>query len=823
MKIFLEIIYNFGTLASLSIISGFIGYTENKSLRKTLYQGVLFGIASIIGMLHPFVLSPGLIFDGRSVMISLCGLFFGPLAATVAAFMALAIRVIQGGSGTIMGVSVIVSSAVIGTIFNAFYLKEDHKLPLKVLYSMGVIVHIVMILLMFTLPNERAISTIKLLGPPVILVYPFATVLIGWILSEACERRRIRKALYISQIELENANADLEAYTEELLANEEEIKSQFNKIAESEERFRTVFMQAPIGITIINKFTGEILKSNQKVCDITGQSMEELVGSNWKSLTHPEDLENSNQLNKKLIDKKTNLIELDKRYIRKDGEIVWVNLRAVDFGTNESDKVVCFIENITEKKRAIDNLTASEKSFKDIFENSADAILIIEDSKIIDCNQSSTILIGTGNKKSIIGKHLWDLSPERQYDGQLSKDKALQMIEECKKHHVNRFEWININKDGNPVYVEIVLTSIIFQEKQVFHALIRDITERKALEAELERMSFHDQLTDLYNRRFFEEELKRLDVKRNLPITIIMADVNGLKLVNDSFGHAIGDKLLKKVSSCIIDGCREDDIISRIGGDEFVILLTNTDANEAEQIVARIQEHTSTEKVEGIDISVSFGWASKNNEEEAISEVLKRAEDYLYKKKLFESPSMRGKTIQTIIHTLHEKNKREEQHSQRVSFICEKMGRALGLPEAEVKELKTIGLLHDIGKIAIDEHMLNKPGKLTEEEWNEMTRHPEIGYRILSTVNDMAEMAEYALAHHERWDGYGYPKGLKGEAIPFQARIITLADAYDAMTSERSYKQPMSHEAAIEEIIKCSGVQFDPELVSVFINMFSLE
>ena len=142
-------------------------------------------------------------------------------------------------------------------------------------------------------------------------------------------------------------------------------------------------------------------------------------------------------------------------------------------------------------------------------------------------------------------------------------------------------------------------------------------------------------------------------------------------------------------------------------------------------------------------------------------EVFTKAEDYMYKRKLFESSCMRGKTVDTIINTLNEKNKREEQHSVRVSELCKSMGESLGLTERKIHELKTAGLLHDIGKIAIEENILNKPGKLTDDEFKEIKRHPEIGYRILSTVNEMSEIAEYVLLHHEMWNGNGYPKGLK--------------------------------------------------------------
>lgn len=191
--------------------------------------------------------------------------------------------------------------------------------------------------------------------------------------------------------------------------------------------------------------------------------------------------------------------------------------------------------------------------------------------------------------------------------------------------------------------------------------MIQDVTDRKRAEEKIVHLSFHDQLTGLYNRRFFEEELKRLDVARNYPLTLVMADVNGLKLINDSFGHATGDELLKNVAEVLRKGCRGDDIIARLGGDEFVILLPNTDAAETEQILERIYALAVNERVGSIELSISFGYETKRYEKEDILELFKKAEDYMYKRKLFEGPSMRGKTIKTIIKTLHEKNKREKQ------------------------------------------------------------------------------------------------------------------------------------------------------------------
>lgn len=348
--------------------------------------------------------------------------------------------------------------------------------------------------------------------------------------------------------------------------------------------------------------------------------------------------------------------------------------------------------------------------------------------------------------------------------------------------------------------------------------VFRDVTSERKNQKKIEFLSYHDQLTGLYNRRFFEEELERLNNKKNLPLTVFMADVNGLKLINDSFGHAIGDELLKSVSAVLLNGCGHNGILSRIGGDEFVILLPQTDALEADKILKHISALASKEQVASINLSISIGFATKYHDEDDIFCVLKKAEDFMYKKKLFESPSMRGQTISAIINTLHEKNKREEQHSHRVSEYCNFLGMVMNLPDGEIQELKTAGLLHDIGKIAIDENILNKPDKLTGEEWEELKRHPEISYRILSSVNDMSEIAECVLAHHERWDGTGYPKGLKGNEIPLKSRIIAIADSYDAMTSERSYRSALSNEVAIDELVKNSGTQFDAKLVNVFIE-----
>ena len=377
-----------------------------------------------------------------------------------------------------------------------------------------------------------------------------------------------------------------------------------------------------------------------------------------------------------------------------------------------------------------------------------------------------------------------------------------------------------ISRDGKETPIEDTAAPIRDIEGNLIGSVIifRDNSEKHKKKKEIEYISYHDYLTGLFNRRFFEEELNRLDCKRNYPISLVLLDVNGLKMFNDAFGHAIGDELIKKVAKVLVDKCRQDDIVARYGGDEFAIILPNADEADVEKLVKRILQAIGKEKMMNLEISVSFGWDTKYNEGQSLINVINSAENYMYQKKILENLSKRGLVIKSILNTLLVKNPREELHSKRVSIFCEKIGIAYNLSMDAVKNLKAAGELHDIGKIAIDESILNKTESLTEGEWLEIKKHPETGYRILATSSEFANLALAIFSHHERWDGKGYPKGLQGEEIPFEARVIAIADAYDAMISDRPYHQALSEEDAAEEIKMNAGVQFDPDIVQVFLE-----
>ncbi|HAS73733.1 MAG TPA: diguanylate cyclase [Clostridiales bacterium UBA8960] len=376
-------------------------------------------------------------------------------------------------------------------------------------------------------------------------------------------------------------------------------------------------------------------------------------------------------------------------------------------------------------------------------------------------------------------------------------------------------------KGGNVIPIEYAASPIIdHTETSRGHVIIfRDYTEKLEKEERILYLSYHDQLTGLYNRRFFEEESIRLNTARNLPLTLAVCDVNGLKLTNDAFGHLAGDELLKKISEILRVECRSDDIIARIGGDEFAIILPKTDAHDAENIVSRIYEATQLNSVNHIILSISIGWSVKTDMRQSMEDVFVSAEEMMYRRKLTESQSMRNQTIKTILNTLYTQNQREQAHSERVSKISVEIGRALGFEYNMIKDLETASLMHDIGKIVLDTALLTKSGEITDKEYEEIKRHPECSYQILKSVDQYSDLADYVLSHHEHWDGKGYPRGLVGDEIPLISRIITVADAYDSMTTDRPYRKAMSKEEALDELSRCAGSQFDSNIVNVFIKL----
>jgi diguanylate cyclase (GGDEF)-like protein len=313
-----------------------------------------------------------------------------------------------------------------------------------------------------------------------------------------------------------------------------------------------------------------------------------------------------------------------------------------------------------------------------------------------------------------------------------------------------------------------------------------------------------------------EDSIKRLDTKRNIPFSIIVTDVNGLKLTNDAYGHDMGDKLLIKVSDILKSSCRKEDIICRVGGDEFVVLLPGIDKEKAEEITDRIVEESHSASLDSVIISLAVGYATKNRHDKDILEVYKEADNKMYKNKLRYGKIMRNKTIETVLLNINNKYDNEQIHTERVSQYCEGIARAMNLNNNEIEDAKVAGALHDIGKIIVPPEILNKKSRLTEEDWETIKKHAVTSYQLLKSVDEYAHLAEAVLYHHERLDSSGYPEGLREDEIPLLSKIIAVADAYEAMTANRPYQKKKTKEESVKELKKCVGTQFDKNIVEVF-------
>jgi len=490
---------------------------------------------------------------------------------------------------------------------------------------------------------------------------------------------------------------------------------------------------------------------------------------------------------------------------------VYIEVRLIPLGDGLH---MILARNISERWQVQAALEESESLYRAIFETTGTAsVIVARDTSILMANQKFYELSGYTSSDLLQGISIKDFI--------LPDD--LPLIYEYHEERRNPngrdipdfYEARLVDRKGRIKHCMVYANLIPGTDKSV--ASLVDITSRREYEEKITYYSFHDSLTGLYNRRFFEEELKRLDTVRNYPLTLVLGDVNGMKLHNDTFGHQAGDRLLKKMADVIKKRCRNDEIVARIGGDEVAIVLPSTSLKEAEQIVARLQKLISVEKVNDIPLSISFGWACKTKITETLEETFKQAENMMYKHKLYSYPSIRMDSLNSILEMVYEKFPGEKEYSEQVAEICCLMAKEQGFTEKQLEDIKAVSLLHDIGKVTLSGVNLFKPGKLDEIEWIELKRHPEIGYRILSSNSEVGKLAEYILTHHENWDGSGYPGGLKGEEIPLPSRIVRIADAYVAMTSHRNYRADLTREQVIQELKKNAGTQFDPYQVEIFL------
>ena len=464
-----------------------------------------------------------------------------------------------------------------------------------------------------------------------------------------------------------------------------------------------------------------------------------------------------------------------------------------------------YLRNIYDRQK----LEKSEGKLRTILHSIGDGVITTDENGCIDIMNSTAEKITGYKLKQVKGNKLEDIF---ELVNSLSRESVYFPVEKVlatgKTFYLPE-DTILIDKRGKKYKIADSIAPIQEDEEKIQGiVLVFSNTSR-------------DNLTGLYNSSYMEEKIKELDNKEQLPLSIIMVDINGLKLVNNGKSHKTGDKLLIKTAEILLSCTAKEDFVARWGGDEFIILLPRTKEKEASKICRDITEKSQKTKLDDISLSLGIGTVTKIEAEQDIYEILHRIEDKVLIDKLTRKKSAKHKLLQNMLETLGAKSNESKEHAQRMNRLSSKMGEKIGLSREELNHLSLLSILHDIGKVNIAEEILKKPSDLTDLEWETIKKHPEKGFAIAMAIKEFAPVADSILAHHERWNGEGYPQGLKEEEIPLLARILSIVDAYDVMINGRPYQEPKSEREAIEEIKKCAGSQFDPELAHKFVEIMS--
>jgi len=602
-----------------------------------------------------------------------------------------------------------------------------------------------------------------------------------------------------------------------------ERRAMEEKLRESSETLQALFNASPLAILVIDR-SGKITMSNPAAELLFGSHLRDINELFGQCLSKCAE-DTFHGLNRQILSGET-ITGLELQCRRKEGSPFYISLSTAPLHDSEGNiiSVMAIISDISQKTKVEIEMSKLNQFLKNIIENANIWLNVLDEkSNVVIWNRAAEQISGYSRDEVIGHKKIWKLLyPDRKSRSAISE--TLKAIIQDNTP-VEDFQTNIMSKDGQSRIMSWNSHRLTGEDGSTLGAIILgiDITERKLAEDEIRYLSFHDKLTGLYNRACFEEELHKINSPEHLPFTLILGDLNGLKLTNDVFGHQKGDFLLMKMAEIIKASCRREDIISRWGGDEFAIIMPKADEETAARTCSRIVENCVKSGENPVLPSIALGAVTKNTVVRDMQQVLKEAEDKMYRNKLLESKSARNAIISSLEQTLTEKSHETEEHTRRMRQMCIDIGHSIGLNSEEIDELALLATLHDIGKIAIPDTILVKPDKLTAEEWRVMRRHPEIGYRIAESSPELSHIADAILTHHERYDGEGYPQGLKGDKIPIISRILAIVDAYDVMTHGRPYKAAMSAETALQELERCAGSQFDPGLVKIFSSMMRLK
>ena len=586
--------------------------------------------------------------------------------------------------------------------------------------------------------------------------------------------------------EIKEVLHELEVHQIELELQNEELRLAQEDLEKARARYYDLYDLAPIGYCTLSA-EGIILNANLAAANLLCQTRNNLVEKPFSRYIHPEAQDKYYFFRRRMLMADESL-ECELRLQTADESQFWALLQAVSApDISKEGGVRLVLTDITERKKFEQKLEKQEKRQK-----------LAADIASSFLNKSFKSMEATVDE--VLSKIAQNLNADRSYIFSFSKEKEImtclyswkrgnkeQKIIKANKTY-SLTNWLSRRITGQePVFIHslenlpaaasasrkkfsdmriksmlwrpmvadgeilaVIGIDTIYKEKNwedndiLTMKLISNITasalKRDRAEKDLLLQTFHDQLTGLYNRTFFQEEIKRVNVERQLPISLIIADINNLKIINDIFGHNQGDELIKKVAEIFKEVCREEDVITRWGGDEFIILLPQSDVKIAKKVCARIKNKTQEHNELNLPISVALGYSVKDNIEDDFYQSIKIADERMYKNKFLFSRDSSDRFLQSLLNELSKRSHEVEEHFTRLQKLTRKIGNTLNLEENELKTLGLLASFHDIGKVSLPKEILLKPGVLNKKEWKLMQQHVERGYRIADSMNRPDEL-----------------------------------------------------------------------------------
>lgn len=384
-------------------------------------------------------------------------------------------------------------------------------------------------------------------------------------------------------------------------------------------------------------------------------------------------------------------------------------------------------------------------------------------------------------------------------------------------------DWVYHHNDKKRIY-QCQLNCMKDEEQKLIGKLFmfKDITGMRQTYFEFEHSMMFDSVTGFYNKQSFLTQIPQWNIPEYWPVSVAVCNIDGLNAINEAYGTGFGDSAMRNIARYIRRRVGEKVFCAKIDNGDMVIVLEGMANIDAATLLDAIDADVS-DFYENMPVSIEFGVATKEDSELSIEKTLQIARASMQKKKMLKEKSASSSLVDSLKQTLCESDFQTEAHVERTRLMAARLGHEMGISDSDIGKLELLAVLHDIGKVAIPQDIIKKKGKLTPEERVIIEQHTVKGYRIAKSSAELEDIAEGILSHHEKWDGTGYPNGLKGEEIPLIARIISAVDSHDVMVNDRPYHKAMPEEDAIAELKRCSGTQFDPDVVEAFVRLLERE